>query len=100
MIEDRGEVFPAFETAQDHPGVALIAQAHADVCGTPPSYRKSGGVSDAGWIAQHGIPTVVYGPGGWGQAHAVNEHVSLDDLVRCARVYARVIAGWTSWLGT
>ncbi|HLW48781.1 MAG TPA: acetylornithine deacetylase [bacterium] len=95
MIEDRGEVFPAFETPADHPGVALVAQAHADVCGTAAAYRTSGGVCDGGWIAQHGIPVVVYGPGGWGQAHAVDEYVALDDLVRCARVYARVIAGWT-----
>lgn len=96
MIEDRGEVFPAFETPADHPGTALVAQAHADVCGTAPEYRTSGGVCDAGWLADRGIPAVVYGPGGWGQAHAVDEYVALDDLARCARVYARVIAGWTA----
>jgi formylaminopyrimidine deformylase len=96
MIEDRGEAFPAFETPADHPGAALVAQAHEDVCGAPPPYRTSGGVCDGGWIAQRGIPVVVYGPGGWGQAHAVDEYVTLDDLVRCARVYARVIAEWTS----
>jgi acetylornithine deacetylase len=95
MIEDRGEVFPAFETPAEHPGVALVARAHADVCGAPPAYRSSGGVCDGGWIAQRGIPVVVYGPGGWGQAHAVDEYVSLDDLMRCARVYARVIGAWT-----
>ncbi|HEV2358244.1 MAG TPA: acetylornithine deacetylase [bacterium] len=95
MIEDRGEVFPAFETPIEHPGTALVALAHADVCGVTPSYRMSGGVCDAGWLAEHGIPAVVYGPGGWGQAHAVDEYVTLDDLVRCARVYGRVIAAWT-----
>lgn len=94
MIEDRGEVFPAFETPADHPGAVLLAQAHADVCGAPPGCRTSGGVCDAGWLAERGIPAVVYGPGGWGQAHAVDEWVGLDDLVRCSRVYARVIAGW------
>jgi len=94
MIEDRGEVFPAFATPIDHPGTVLVAQAHADVSGTAPSYRRSGGVCDAGWLAERGIPVVVYGPGGWGQAHAVDEFVALDDLVRCARVYARVIAAW------
>ncbi|HEV2439158.1 MAG TPA: acetylornithine deacetylase [bacterium] len=99
MIEDRGEVFPAFETPADHPGTMLVAQAHADVCGAAPAYRASGGVCDAGWLAERGIPAVVYGPGGWGQAHAVDEYVALDDLVRCARVYARVIAGWTDAAG-
>ena len=95
MIEDRGEVFPAFETPVDHPGAALLAQAHADVCGEPPRYRTSGGVSDAGWLAARGMPVLVYGPGGFGLAHAVDEYVALDDLVRCARVYARMIAAWT-----
>jgi acetylornithine deacetylase len=95
MIEDRGEAFPAFETPSDHPGAVLVADAHADVCGTRPAFRTSGGVCDGGWIAERGIPVVVYGPGGFGQAHAVDEYVTLDDLVRCARVYARVIAGWS-----
>ena len=94
MIEERGEVFPAFETPAQHPGAVLLAQAHSDVCGARPGYRTSGGVCDAGWLAERGIPAVVYGPGGWGQAHAVDEYVALDDLVRCARVYARVIAEW------
>jgi acetylornithine deacetylase len=99
MIEDRGEVFPAFEMPADHPGAVLVADAHADVCGTRAAFRTSGGVCDGGWIAQRGIPVLVYGPGGWGQAHTVNEHVTLDDLVRCARVYARVIAGWCAVAG-
>jgi formylaminopyrimidine deformylase len=94
MIEDRGEIFPAFETPHDHPGATLVAGAHADVCGAAPAFRTSGGVCDGGWIAERGIPVVVYGPGGWGQAHAVDESVGFDDLVRCARVYARVIAAW------
>lgn len=94
MIEDRGEVFPAFETPPDHPGAVLLAAAHADVRGERPGRRTSGGVCDAGWLAARGTPAVVYGPGGWGQAHAVNEYVALDDLVRCARVYSRFIAAW------
>jgi acetylornithine deacetylase/succinyl-diaminopimelate desuccinylase family protein len=95
MIEDRGEVFPAFETPRDHPGAMLLARAHHDVYGAPPSYRMSGGVCDAGWLSQAGIPSLVYGPEGWGQAHAVDESVAIDALLRCARVYARVIAAWS-----
>jgi len=36
----------------------------------------------------------VYGPGGWEQAHAVDEAVATEDLLACARVYARVISEW------
>jgi succinyl-diaminopimelate desuccinylase len=35
-----------------------------------------------------GIPTVVYGPGGKWIAHQVDEFVEVDDIVRCAYVYA------------
>jgi acetylornithine deacetylase len=94
MIEDRGEVFPAFETNPEHPGVGLVAQAHRDVYGVAPRQRMSTGVCDAGWLAARGIASVVYGPGGWEQAHAVDEYVTTADLFACARVYARVIGAW------
>jgi acetylornithine deacetylase len=94
MIEDRGETFPAFETDPQHPGVAILVQAHRDVHGTVPQMRMSTGVCDAGWLAARGIPSIVYGPGSWEQAHAIDEYVSTADLLACARVYARVIDAW------
>jgi formylaminopyrimidine deformylase len=94
MIEDRGEVFPAFETDPRHPGVALVERAHGEVYGTVPASRMSPSVCDAGWLAARGIPSAVYGPGRWEQAHAIDEYVALADLLACARVYARVIEAW------
>jgi acetylornithine deacetylase len=94
MIEDRGETFPAFETDPQHPGVAILVQAHRDVHGTVPHMRMSTGVCDAGWLAARGIPSIVYGPGSWEQAHAIDEYVSTADLLACARVYARVMDAW------
>ena len=40
------------------------------------------------------IPTVLYGPGDIDQAHAVNEHVCVDDVVRSAKTLARLIVDW------
>jgi acetylornithine deacetylase len=94
MIEDRGEVFPAFETDPAHPSVAILDRAHREVYGTPPVRRMSPSVCDAGWLAARGIPSIVYGPGGWEQAHAVDEYVRMDEVLACARVYSRVIAEW------
>ena len=94
MIEDRGEVFPAFETDPRHAGVALVAHAHHEVYGAEAPTRMSPSVCDAGWLAARGIPSVVYGPGRWEQAHAIDEYVAQADLLACARVYARVIEGW------
>lgn len=94
MIEDRGEVFPSFATDPDHPGARLLVTAHAQVHGAPPRLAMLPSVCDAGWIARSGIPTAIYGPGRWEQAHAVDEWVGVDELMACARVYARVVAAW------
>lgn len=94
MIEDRGEVFPAFATDPGHPAVAILSRAHEDVYGTPARRHMSPSVCDAGWLAARGIPAAIYGPGGWEQAHAVDEYVQTEELLACARVYARLIARW------
>lgn len=99
MIEDRGEVFPAFETDPGHPAAALLTRAHEEVHGAAPPCRMSTSVCDAGWIAARGIPAAIYGPGRWEQAHAVDEYVAMEELVACARVYARLIAAWCGAAG-
>jgi acetylornithine deacetylase len=44
--------------------------------------------SDLRHYANAGIPTLQYGPGDVRHAHAVDEHVLIDDVLACARVYA------------
>ena len=51
-------------------------------------------VSDAGWLARAGIPTIIYGPGELEEAHTTNESIAIADLVAAARVYARLIGDW------
>lgn len=94
MIEDGGEVFPAAPLDPEHPGTRVLAEAHAAVFGSAPRFAVWPSVSDAGWIAAAGIPTVIYGPGNLEQAHTVDEWVAIDDLVAAAQVYAEVIARW------
>jgi acetylornithine deacetylase/succinyl-diaminopimelate desuccinylase-like protein len=47
-------------------------------------------------IKEGGIPAVCFGPGSIHNAHAVDEHVPLDDLATCTRVYADLATRWTS----
>jgi acetylornithine deacetylase len=47
--------------------------------------------TDAALIAERGVPTVVFGPGGEG-AHADVEWVSIADVERCAEVFLSVAA--------
>jgi acetylornithine deacetylase len=47
--------------------------------------------TEASLFAAAGFPSLVYGPGDIGQAHAAGEHVPLADLATAADTYARLI---------
>lgn len=78
MIEDRGEIFPSLEVDPNHPGVRMLSNSHQHVMGEPVGVSVSQTVTDGGWLAAEGIPTVVYGPGDLSNAHAVDEQVSIE----------------------
>lgn len=85
VVDDR----PCVEIATDHPLVAALAGAHEDVLGEPARYGGVPGATDGTILTRDaGIPTVVYGPGGKWIAHQADEFVEVDDIVRCAHVYA------------
>jgi len=94
MIEERGEIFPAVALDPDTPGLAALGRAHAAIRGAAPAPTMWPSVSDAGWLARAGIPTIIYGPGELAEAHTTNESIAVAELVDAARVYARLIAGW------
>ncbi|MFI5429934.1 ArgE/DapE family deacylase [Aeromicrobium sp. UC242_57] len=86
-----GGHFAAGQLAFGHPfgdevrHAAIAAGAEApDLIGAPYG-------SDLRQYAAAGIPTVQYGPGDIVDAHAVDEQVSIDDIVTCARTYAELI---------
>ena len=94
MIEDRGEIFPAVPLADDTPGLAVLRESHALVRGATAAPTMWPSVSDAGWLASAGIPTIICGPGELAQAHTTNESIAIADLVDAARIYARLIGAW------
>lgn len=47
--------------------------------------------SDLRQYAAAGIPTLQYGPGAIADAHAIDEQVSIEEVVACARAYAELI---------
>ena len=94
MIEDRGEIFPAVPLDDDTAGLAAIREAHAIVRGAATAPTMWPSVSDAGWLAAAGIPTIICGPGELAQAHTTNESVAIADLIDAARIYARLIGAW------
>ena len=45
--------------------------------------------TDMRLFCARGIPCVLFGPGGIERAHAVDEHVAIDDLEAVARIIVR-----------
>ncbi len=85
VVDDR----PSVEVRADHPVVTALAAAHEAVTGEPARYGGVPGATDGTILTRDaGIPTVVYGPGGKWIAHQADEFVEVDDVIRCAHIYA------------
>ena len=88
-----GVSFPPSEVPSDHPLVMALGGAFRAVAGEP----RLGGfeaVSDLAWLAEAGIPAVLYGPGDFAQAHSSAEYVGVDELVEVATVVALALCEW------
>ena len=82
-----------FEQPPDDPWVQRLAAVCGQVLGADPVFDRMTAWSDAAWpAALGGIPTVLFGPSLAGQAHGPEEHIVVDDLVRCAEVLAAFLA--------
>jgi acetylornithine deacetylase len=60
----------------------------------PPSVHGFGGVCDATWYEQAGIPAVVYGPGDLRLAHASDEYVEVDEVIAACKTFALLAVEW------
>ncbi|MCM3569547.1 acetylornithine deacetylase [Neobacillus mesonae] len=94
MIVDRGEIFPSLELDIDHPGIHHLISSYEKCLGQSPEVGMSSTVTDAGWLGEAGIPTVIFGPGKLEDAHAVNEKVEIQQLLDFTKVMAMFIAKW------
>ena len=84
-------VRPPFEIAADAEIVRLV-RSHAErVLGAAPALIGWAAWMDSAILAQAGIPTVIFGPGGEG-AHETLEWVDLASVERCAEVLVAVAA--------
>jgi acetylornithine deacetylase/succinyl-diaminopimelate desuccinylase family protein len=87
---------PPAEIDREHPLVAVVRDAAAEVLGTPPPLTVFPGGTDAPWFEAAGIPTIPsFGPGILTCAHGPNECVSLESVTQAARIYARVAAAFS-----
>lgn len=88
----RGGGCEANEVPEDHPWIRQLCAAwEATALGPAPLGVFPGG-SDARFFARAGVPAVVFGPGCLEHAHAVDERVREQDVVRSARFLTDAVA--------
>ncbi|WP_069807497.1 M20 family metallopeptidase [Vulcanisaeta thermophila] len=71
--------------------VSLVHEGISRVLGREPKPIIVTGATDGRYLRYSGIPTVVYGPGELGLAHAYDEYVTIEDLVNTYNVLSYVI---------
>jgi acetylornithine deacetylase/succinyl-diaminopimelate desuccinylase family protein len=88
-----GVSFPPSEIPLDHPFAEAVAGAYRSVVGEP---RWAGfeAVSDLAWLAEAGVPGLLYGPGDTAQAHTTAEYLEVEDLLTATKVVSLALADW------
>lgn len=86
--------WPAYDTPVDHPICTALEGAHAAALGRAVKYEGFPAVDDATYLELGGIPSISYGPGSLGLAHAVDEYVRCDDVIDACKVYAATAIEW------
>jgi acetylornithine deacetylase len=76
-----------FIVEEEEPVAVRLAEVARDVTGEAPPFNHMLGWSDACYYAHHAkMPTVLFGPGKTGCAHAPDEHVEIESLVNVCKV--------------
>ena len=107
VTKDDSSIVPHLETIMTVPGTEIdvespvsqvVMKSHENVFGEKPEVISEAYISDATYLNRFGIPTVNYGPAGRLRTTSdsrwdpnAGEHVSIQDLYDCTRVYVSLI---------
>ncbi len=84
----------AYNQPSDAPICQAMARAHEVALRRPAKFAGFPAVDDATFLEQGGIPAISYGPGNIMKAHAVDEHVAIEDVINACKVYAVTALDW------
>jgi acetylornithine deacetylase len=87
------------DVARDAPIVTRLAAA-IEREGISPRIEGLSAWTDAALLNEAGIPTICFGPGDIGLAHAAEEFVPVVEIERATRVLSHVIRGWCNESGS
>jgi acetylornithine deacetylase len=85
-VEWYGGQFASGQLPDGHPLLPAVVDAHRTLRGAEPEVRGGPYGSDLRLLTAAGIPTVQYGPGDVRAAHAVDEHVAIEEVVMATEV--------------
>ena len=92
LIYPTRKYYPTWDTDEDDPAMLSAQTAYRAVFGEEPETGfwtfSTNGVAIAG---MHGIPSIGFGPGHEHFAHAPNEQVEIEHLVRCTAFYTALV---------
>jgi len=78
-----------FETSKDEQLAQDLRSTFVDILGTEPDVSTISAWLDASWIYHFArTPTISFGPGQEGTAHADVEYIVIEDMKNCAKVLA------------
>lgn len=86
--------WPPYDVSKEEPICKVLHSVYEEVIGAPPRYSGFCTVSDATFLNQAGIPTVLIGPGSIWVGHSPDEYVPIDELMDAAKIYACAIVDW------
>ncbi len=96
LVYPMEKYYPTWVMPEDHPAVRAGVTAHEALFGAAPEVSRwtfsTNGVTINGL---HGVPCVGFGPGEERMAHAANEYVPVEDLVKACAFYAAFPQSWT-----
>jgi acetylornithine deacetylase/succinyl-diaminopimelate desuccinylase family protein len=73
---------------EQHAVARALARSVEAVTGRAPSFEMCPGLLEVRFYAERGVPAFAYGPGLLAVSHGPREFVKLDEVIRCAAVYA------------
>lgn len=87
--------FESTEVTAEEPILQLLADSYRQVFSTEPPLRGVTYGSDMRLLVNYAnIPTVLFGAGNIGVAHAADEYIPVADMLTMAKTIARTIVAW------
>jgi len=81
---------PPLNTLPDDPFAQRVLAACREVVGPQAQLSGEPYGTDAAWVTDR-TPALVLGPGSIASAHAIDEHIDIAEVVRCAEIYRRIM---------